>query len=113
VADYAVLMALPPDGQDPSCWYEVRIPRTPEYQKVVDSFLDDYDRARVEANLPPDGLRYSESGGAERYFLPPEAAASYFLSPCPTAIATWLRAIDLAKPCPTLPDGEELKPVPK
>lgn len=100
------------EGPDEAgCWFEVRIPKTPEYQKVVDSFLDDYDRARAEASLPPDGLRYSESSLAERYFLPPESAAAYFLSSHPTAIATWLRAIDLAKPCPNLP--EDVKPVPK
>lgn len=101
------------EGAGPSCWYEVRIPKTPGYEKVVDSFLDDYDRARSEANLPADGLQYTDNGAAERYFLPPEAAALYFLSACPTAIATWLRAIDLAKPCPTLPDDGELRPVTK
>ena len=104
-------MASNTDGPDQPCWFEVRIPKTVEYQKVVDSFLDDYDRARIEAKLPPDGLQFSDTGAAERYFLPPEAAASYFLSAHPTAIATWLRSIDLAKPCPDLPPDEELKPV--
>lgn len=77
----------------------MRIPRMPGYQKVADSFLADLLRARAEAGLEQDGVRRSDDDEADRYLVPPAAAALYFECKHPSAIAAWLRAIQLAKPC--------------
>lgn len=91
-------------------WYEVRIPRMPGYQKVADSFLADLSRARVEAGLEREEVRHSADGQADRYLVPPAAAALYFECEHPSAIAAWLRSIQLAQPCLADPDAGDTQP---
>jgi hypothetical protein len=93
-------------------WYEVRIPKDAGYRRVADSFLNDYCLAHRAAAIEVTRIHHNDADGSDSYFLPPEAAAFYFLSPYASALADWLIKIELARPLPETPDVTGYHPLP-
>lgn len=80
-------------------WFEVEIPRDDAFKVVADSFLRDYCAAHIALKYPVTEIHHVQTLSGDKYFLSPEAARVYFFEQSRSALADWLMAIRLARPC--------------
>ncbi|HYC37007.1 MAG TPA: hypothetical protein VEC19_11325 [Usitatibacter sp.] len=95
----------------PPTWFEVEIPRNPDFKAVAECFFRDFCAVHAAAGIAVSHIHHEETLRGDRYFVPPEAARLYFLAESRSAVADWLLDIQLARPCAE-PEVKALRPLP-
>jgi hypothetical protein len=86
-------------------WYEVDLRKEdPGARRLAEAFFRDFCAVHEAQGLPVNMIHVLETETADRYLLPPAAAAAYFMSPLRSALADWLRSTGIAKARTDVPD---------
>ena len=86
-------------------WYEVDLRKEdPGARRLAEAFFKDYCEVHEVQGLRVNRIHLIETERADRYLLPPPAAAAYFMSAYRSALADWLRSTGIAKARPDVPD---------
>ena len=96
-------------------WYEIDLRKEdPGAKRLAEAFFKDYCEVHDVQGLRVNTIHVIESERADRYLLPPAAAAAYFMSAYRSALADWLRSTGIAKARADVPDtrGYALLPCP-
>ena len=93
-------------------WFEVDIPRGPDYARLLDTFMRDYCAVQKRAGTGMLRLHHMADRSSDRYYVHPIAAKEYFLHPGRSALADWLLQNNIARVTDALPDTDALKLLP-
>ena len=93
-------------------WFEVDIPRGPDYARLLDTFMRDFCAVQKRAGTGSTRLHHRANGSSDCYYVDPVAAQAYFLHPGRSALADWLLQNNIARVTAEVPDVKELKLLP-